>query len=237
MFFYNGKGPLRRALQYFGLLLLPALFLWWPMISCGAEGQDLVKFRWAFAALKQDGTDLRVESIGNRLALKSEDQLKMMVELESNCFVYVIHHSSQGAFTLMFPYSLKQLSDDYQQRRKYFIPDGDRWFELDQHTGYETFYLLASPRRQENLERLLQQYESTEPSKRAQVSAQLLDEISTLKQQHRQLASAAERPESIGGAVRGFEKAQGMNPPDISVIAREISAQGFFARTFTIDHQ
>jgi len=58
-----------------------------------------------------------------------------------------------------------------------------------------------------------------------------------LKKQHRELAAAAERPETIGGAVRGFEKAQGMNRPDISVIAREISSPGVIARTFTIEHQ
>jgi hypothetical protein len=235
--FCNCLDSLERALRNSGPVLLLAVFLAWPGVTWGADGQSIVKFRWAFAALKQSGADLRLETIGSKSVLKTGDQLKMMVDLESECFVYVIHHSSQDTIKLMFPYTLKQISDDYQQRKKYFIPEGDRWFQLDQQVGSETFYLLASDRRLETLERLFQQYESAEPSRRAQINGQVLDEISTLKKQHRELVAAAERPETIGGTVRGFEKAQGMNPPDISVIAREISGPGFVVRTFTIDHQ
>ena len=103
--------------------------------------------------------------------------------------------------------------------------------------GRETFYLLASRQRLESLERLFDQSESADPSRKAELSRQILDEIRTFKKEHRELAAAAERPETIGGAVRGFEKAQGMNRPDVAVIASEISAPGFVVRTFTIDHQ
>jgi hypothetical protein len=137
----------------------------------------------------------------------------------------------------LFPYGLKQLSDDYQRQKKYYIPQTDTWFELDQHSGQETFYLLASAKRLENLEKLLDQYERADVSQKADMTKQILDEIRSLRKQHRELAAAAERPETIGGAVRGFEKAQGMSPPDIAVIAREISAPGFVARTFTVEHQ
>jgi hypothetical protein len=237
MLFCKGKDSLRRALRHSGPAMLFVVLLMCSGVSWCADDQGTVKFRWAFGALKQSGSDLKLETVGSRSVLKSGDQLKMMVNLESECFVYVIHHSSQDTLKLMFPYSLRQISDDSQQHRKYFIPEGDRWFQLDQQVGPETFYLLASTRRLENLERLFQQYESAEPSRRAQINGQVLDEIGSLKKQHRDLVATAERPETIGGVVRGFEKAQGMNPPDISVIAREISGPGFVSRTFTIDHQ
>jgi len=237
MLFCNGTDSLRRVLRNSGPVLLLLVFLTWPGITRGVDDQGVVKFRWAFGALKQSGAELKLETIGTKSVLKTGDQLKMMVDLESDCFVYLIHHSSQDTVKLMFPYTLKQLTDDYQQHRKYFIPEGDRWFQLDQQVGPETFYLLASARRLETLERLFQQYESAEPSRRAQINGEVLDEISTLKKEHRDLVATAERPETIGGAVRGFEKAQGMNLPDISVIAREVSGPGFVVRTFTIDHQ
>jgi len=161
----------------------------------------------------------------------------MMVERQTDCYVYVIHHSSQNVIRLLFPYTLAQLADDYLQEKRYYIPQSDRWFELDQHSGPETFYLLASPTRLDSLERLLDQYERAAVPQKTELSRQVLDEIRTLKKQHRELAAAAERPETIGGAVRGFEKAQGMNRPDISVIAREISSPGFIARTCPIEHQ
>jgi len=227
----------RWVLQGFCWLVLLGTLAVCPNVAQSTDDQQPIKFRWAFAALKQDGSDSKLEAIGANTTLKTGDQLKMMVERQSDCFVYVIHHSSQGTIRLLFPYHLKQLADDYQQQKKYYIPHSERWFELDQQSGQETFYLLAAAKRLETLEKLLDQYDRAEPSKKADLTKQILDEIRSLKKQHRELAAAAERPETIGGAVRGFEKAQGMNPPDVSVIAREISARGFVSRTFTVDHQ
>lgn len=219
------------------LILVAGLLAAVPEVPAGAGEQALVKFLWAFGALTDDGPTLKLEPIGTSSTLKTGDQLKMMVERQSDCFVYVIHHSSQNQIRLLFPYSLTQLTDDYLREKRYYIPQSDRWFELDQHSGPETFYLLASATRLDRLERLLDQYEHGDSAQKTELSRQLLEEISSLKKQHRELAAPAERPETIGGAVRGFEKAQGMNRPDIAVIARELSAPAFIARTFTIEHQ
>ena len=228
---------LRRVLRSSVFVLLLINFACWPVCHLMAGEQETIKFRWAFGALKQSETELTLEALGSNSVLKTGDQLKMMVELQSDCYVYVIHHNPQNEVKLLFPYTLKQLSTDYQQQRKYYIPEGDRWFELDQHVGRETFYLLASAKRQESLEELFAQYEKVEPPGKAELTRQVLDEVRSFRKQHRELTASAERPETIGGAVRGFEKAQGMNRPDIAVIAAEISAPGFVARTFTIDHQ
>lgn len=225
------------ALQNFGAILLAAILVSLSAGNVCAADLETIKFRWAFGALTQSGTDPKLEVVGSNAVLKTGDQLKMMVELENECYVYVIHHNSQDEVKLLFPYTLKQLSTDYQQQRKYYIPEGDRWFELDQHVGRETFYVLASANRLGNLEELFERYEKIEPPRKTELTRQVLDEVRSFKKQHRELAAVAERPETIGGAVRGFEKAQGMNRPDIAVIATEISAPGFAARTFTIDHQ
>ena len=237
MRFNRNMMGLAKALRYSGFLLLLAIFVSWPLNTWGAGAPETIKFRWAFGALQQSETEMKLQAIGSNSVLKTGDQLKMMVELESDCFVYVVHQSSQNEIKLLFPYTLKQITTDYQRQKKYYIPEGDRWFELDSHVGPETFYLLASAQRLEDLERLFDQSESADPSRKAELSRQILDEIRIFKRQHRELAAAAERPETIGGAVRGFEKAQGMNRPDIAVIASEISAPGFVVRTFTIDHQ
>ncbi len=237
MRFYRHMNGLKWVLRKSGFMLFLAALVSWPAGTWGAGAQETIKFRWAFGALHQSEVEMKLEALGSNSALKTGDQLKMMVELESDCFVYVIHHSSQDEIKLLFPYTLKQLTTDYQQQRKYYIPEGDRWFELDQHVGRETFYLLASRERLVGLERRFELSESADSSRKAELSKEILDEIRTFKKQHRELATAAERPETIGGAVRGFEKAQGMNRPDIAVIANEISAPGFVARTFTIDHQ
>jgi hypothetical protein len=226
-----------RLWRICGWIMLLAMLVCWPAGSTRAGDRETIKFRWAFGALTQSGAEQRLEVVGSHSVLKTGDQLKMMVELQSDCYVYLIHHNPQDEVKLLFPFTLKQLSTDYQQNRKYYIPEGDRWFELDQHSGRETFYLLASAKRLESLEELFQRYEKVDPPRRDELTKQVLDEVRSFKKQHRELAAAAERPETIGGAVRGFEKAQGMNRPDIAVIAKEISGAGFAARTFTVDHQ
>jgi hypothetical protein len=234
----HGTVKVRRWVSLkFGAILLVAILVSLPAGKASAADQEMIKFRWAFGALTQSGVEPRLEAIGSNSVLRTGDQLKMMVELQSGCFVYLIHHNAQDEVKLLFPYTLRQLSTDYQQKKQYYVPEGDRWFELDQHVGRETFYLLASTKRLGSLEELFDRYEKVEPPKQAELTRQVLDEVRSFKKQHRELTAAAERPETIGGAVRGFEKAQGMNRPDIAVIATEISAPGFVARTFTIDHQ
>ena len=194
-----------------------------------------VAFRWSFGALV--GKDKKFVPISRDTVLKTGDEIKMMIELKQDCYVYVIYHSTKGEINLLFPEDLRQFSGDYKSGKNYYIPTGRRWFELDKNIGRETFYLLASAERLLDLEVLIGNYKSADESKKLALADQILGEIRTVKRKFRTFTTLAERPVTIGGNIRGMEKAEEAKRPDVSTIATEITANNFYSKTFTIDHQ
>jgi Domain of unknown function (DUF4384) len=233
------------------LILSAALVLlcFKPVCSLAAEGSSSAKdtsgrssdpevvFRWAFAAVSGQDAQRSMLPVTQDMALKSGDQLKMMVELERRCFVYIFHHNQQDGVKMLFPYALQQFEDDYQPNRRYYIPRGEAWFRLDKNAGREVFYLIASAKRLDELEKAYLRYNSAEPALKAETASALLDQIKELRREHRELTSPAERPVPIGGALRSVEKVEDPNRFDIAAFADEVLSSGFVARTYTIEHK
>jgi hypothetical protein len=201
------------------------------------ENKENIRFLWAFGATVKEEEKQRSFSITKDIALKSGDKIKIFLELKEKCFVYVIYHSPQGEILTLFPHRFELLDDHSFASSGYFIPKGDGWFELDDHLGEERFYLLASSERLGGLETLINQYESTDLSKKSEISTQILDEIRRLRWQHRNFKSFAEKPPNIIGQVRGTDTLEKGSYPDVSQFAVEISAKKFYSKAFTIDHR
>ncbi|MBI2619342.1 MAG: DUF4384 domain-containing protein [Ignavibacteriales bacterium] len=199
------------------------------------QDDENVVFRWGFGALL--GKEKTFVSITRDTTLRTGDEIKMVVELRKDCFVYVIHHSPKGEVTLLFPEDVRQFAGDYKVGKNYYIPKGRGWFELDAQLGRETFYLLASHQRLLELEAMIGNYQSAEESGKAELADKVLAEIRTVKRKFRTFTTLAERPVTIGGNIRGVEKAEEARRPDIAAVTTEISASNFFSKTFTIDHQ
>lgn len=223
---------------FFTLFAVGQLFF--GNLAAAQEGQGdemTVSFRWAFGALVGEGEEEKLEAIKQDTALKSGDQVKMLVELEKKCFIYVIHQNAQGELKLLFPYNLQQFATNYEIGQKYYVPQGDAWLRLNEQTGTEAFHLLASAQRMVEIENLWSQYESAEAAHKPEIGKLILTEIRNLKKQNRELTASVERPVSIGGNIRGITQPKESDPFDVATIADEISANNFYARAFTIDHQ
>lgn len=205
-------------------------------VAYGQSDEQNVIFRWGFGVVSGEGDSRVLTPVTKDTTLKSGDELKMVVELRSDCFVYVVYESSTGDMALLFPYDLQQFSTDYVQGKNYYIPKGREWFTLDEKVGRETFFLIASNRRLNTLETLFEKQALAKGSDRAKRAKEIVTEIRNLRRQHRSYTSVAERPISIGGNVRGTPpaKASGL---DVADIALEISAHNFYSKTFTIDHR
>ena len=171
-----------------------------------------VDFRWAFAAKTlQDGKS-STQPVTQDMALKSGDQVKMMVELQRKCFVYLFHDNRRDSVKLLFPYALQQFEGDYQPERRYYIPRGDAWFRLDDNPGQEVFYLVASAKRLDDLEKAYMRHESAEAALKVETARALVDLIKELRREHRELSSPAERPVPIGGDLEKRWKSPGPRP-------------------------
>jgi hypothetical protein len=199
---------------------------------------EKVSFRWAFVALKKGDGGEKLAPVTRDMTLKRGDQLKMYLELEKKCFVYVFYHGSQGELQLLFPYDMPMFTTDHGISKKYYIPQGNFWIELDENTGLEKFYLLGSAQRLNELERLYGEYTAAVGSaKKQKLAKQVLDEIKNIKRKHLRLATTPERPVQIAGSIRGIDKDKERMQSDLSNMAVEVSATDFYSRTFTIDHQ
>ena len=120
---------------------------------------------------------------------------------------------------------------------KHYIPEGNQWFELDEHVGEEKFYLLASTRPLSELEALINRYESADKAKRSGIAEKITLEIRNLRKRHLKFKTYAEKPVTITGKLRSAGKTQILHSRDIADYAVEISTTTFFSRTYTIDHQ
>ena len=224
----------------FLILLLTALCLTFfedlPANAAQKE-ENNVSFRWAFGAMVGTEDDRSLVPITREAALKAGDKIKILVKLQKKCFVYLIYYSAENEIHMLFPYEGKQYGTDFKTSKKYYIPQGEMWFELDENVGREVFYLLASAKRLNHLEALVDKYEMADPEKKPGLAKQILTEIRKTKKRHKRFTSTAERPIPIGGNMRGTTKDKEGSSPDIESIAVEVSAANFYYRTFTIDHR
>ena len=200
------------------------------------QSDGSIKFQWAFGALKK-ANGSKFEAVTRDTVLKTGDQIKFFLNVNQDCFVYLIYRSSQGELSILFPRRFQLLSTEYTLAGNHYIPSDDQWFELDEHTGEERFYLLASVKRLTDLEALVNNYESADKAKKPPLAKKILAEIRKLRKQHLKFKTYAERPVNIIGNLRGTEKTEKPAARDIAKFAVEISADTFYSRTFTIDHQ
>jgi hypothetical protein len=207
-------------LQSIATAALAALLAFLPAHdSQPSPGQD-IRFRWAFAALTGPADARKLVRVADDITLRTGDEIKMLVEPVTSCFVYVIHEDPRGVVTPLFPETPDAFPARYKSGARYSIPADGGVLTLDAVTGIERIYVAASPARLPRLEAALKR------GSRAEVIA----ELAALRKQHAK-ADWVERPVQIGGQVRGLKG------PDITSMATEIIAQGFYSRVFVIDHR
>jgi Domain of unknown function (DUF4384) len=195
-----------------------------------------INFLYAFGAQVGPTGSGKVIPVQNEATLQAGDRLKLFFEPKSDLHFYMLHVSSQGELTPLFPMQAK--SARVARGTRVFIPAGDQWFELDAHSGQEKFFLIAAADRLERLEELCQRHATLENTAEIQSSTEsILDEIKRLRQQYKQLTAPAEKPVRIGGSVRGQKPPPPPVFPDITPLAAEVTAPGFYTRTFSIDHR
>lgn len=199
-------------------------------------GKSEVNFLYAFGAHTGAQADGKIIPVQNETTLRSGDRLKLFVEPKAALYFYLVHLSSQGDLTPLFPVGSKTAR--IAPGSQVFLPEGSQWFELDAHPGPEKFFMLVSAERFERLEELCSRHVTLKDKSEAQSSADAIQhEIKHLRQQYKQLSAPAEKPVRIGGSVRGQAPSGAPVAPDVTPLAAEVTAPGFYSRTFSIDHR
>lgn len=220
------------ALVFMTGILMTAL----PCEAQSGPSKTEINFLISFGAQVNAQGGGKVVPVQTESVLHTGDRLKLFLEPKSPLYLYLLHVGAKGELTTLHPVPPQPARVGPGAQK--FIPDGNKWFELDHQTGQEKFHLIASAEKLDRLEELCARHAAlTEPAPAQSSSEAILNEIKQLRQQHQQLTAPAEKPVRIGGSVRGQKPPASAVIPDITHLATEVTAEGFFSRTFTIDHR
>ena len=87
--------------------------------------------------------DYKGMEIQNGKALHSGDMFKIKYELQEEAYVYLLSLDSLGNVTKLYP-TKEEGHHKAKPNQTFMFPEEGEWLQLDEHTGQETFYLLAS---------------------------------------------------------------------------------------------
>lgn len=219
------------------LVIILSLYLA-PQLGAQSSPSDpgALHFLFAVGAQSAKAGDPKPVPVESHAILHSGDRIKFFLEPRSEVHFYLFHLNPHGDLSLLFPPDLKKAQGPPGQQ--FYVPEGSLWYELDAASGTEKFFFLASKSRLGQLENLYVRHTTLQNPSDIQSSTQnILKEISSLSKQGKSLAAPAEKPIRIAGKQRGPQKPDSAALPDITPFAKEIVAQGFYSKTFTIDHR
>jgi hypothetical protein len=77
--------------------------------------------------------------------LFSNDYCRINFELDKDAYAYVVYFDSKGTLHQLYPDASLAMPQKVKGKTPYTIPEGaDSWFQLDNQTGRETVFILAS---------------------------------------------------------------------------------------------
>ena len=78
-------------------------------------------------------------------ALLSNDYCRINFEIDHDAYAYVLFHDSMGKLHQLYPDPAIEDPQKAKGKVKYTIPQGENnWYKLNDHTGTETVFVLAS---------------------------------------------------------------------------------------------
>jgi len=122
--------------------------------------------------------------------LRSGDNFQIHLETSRPAYVAILMYDSQGKASQIFPDSKATQSGSIQPGSKVVVPARDLWFWLDESTGTETIYVLASEKPLSDIQGLLAKMESTDDAGQKRASQQIKERIAVMQR-------------GVGGIVKG----------------------------------
>lgn len=188
---------------------------------------DTLQFKWAFLLRDQDGNTKTVD-FKDKVSTKKGDALRIYLEPVKNVYLYLYMFDSQKQLRCLFPSTPDCYDKGPESAVPHVLPAGEKWFIMDEQTGTERFFLLASSSRLTDIENLTKKMISSPND--AEVKAKLLDEIKTVRRVKGDFSTPVEKGVPIAGTVVAVTRG-----PTTGATLTE--AAGFYSRTLRIEHE
>jgi len=136
--------------------------------KAGADAEAL-ELQVGFWRQVADGASTRIEALDDGDVLYTGDKIKLSFRCSTSAHVYVVGIDGTGWATPMFPIAASGLRNPVRADVDHMVPDESWWFELDEYTGIEHVFVLASPEPKPELDEVFSRLEgqtrpSTEPT-------------------------------------------------------------------------
>ena len=100
--------------------------------------------------------ELSGEVIKEGGVLYSKDYCRVNFELSRDAFAYVFYYDSSGELHQLYPDPAIVTPKKVKRGKTHSLPEEDAWFQLDDHSGTETVFMVASAKPISNLGELYQ---------------------------------------------------------------------------------
>ena len=199
-----------------------------------ADRDGSVRFSWALIYENEQGICEPIDYRSNVIRLQSGNKFKIHLKPHSACYIYLLLYDSQKDLFLVFPEDFEAFEGNTRLVRNYELPGVNSWFYLDNNSGTELFYLIASSRRLDQLEQRVVEYLKEHAASRRDRQGEsgkyaVLDEVKRLIKETSYLSDAAEKPVAVAGNFRGIREEHELN--GIRVEAAEI-----YVETIRLQH-
>ena len=128
--------------------------------------------------------------VGEGSVLRSHDNFQVHLETSRPGYIYILLYDSQGRASQIFPDPKIDQPGFVEGGRKLVIPSKELWFWLDENTGTETIYVLASENPMGDIRGLLARMETTDEAGQKRFSQEIKQRIVAMRR-------------GVGGVTKG----------------------------------
>jgi len=133
------------ALALLVLLIVSTTFLYRQQGAPISVTMEVIGKTSAIATRGMPGGETIEKIVKDGDTLYSDDYCRINFELDQDAYAYVLYYDSTGKLHQLYPDPATEILQKVKGRTVYTIPEGKKeWFQLDNHTGTETVFVLAS---------------------------------------------------------------------------------------------
>jgi hypothetical protein len=136
--------------------------------------------------------------------LHTGDGLKVVAEVNRDAFVYILSRDATGKAQVVFPHARIDAQSRVAAGRSLEVPAPDKWWELDEVTGTEEVFILASLEPLVDVQEIAERISGVAPGGADQAVA----EIATRAAVVRKKSKGDKKPMAVAGVVRGLTRVQ-----------------------------
>lgn len=157
--------------------------------------------------------------------LRSRDNFQVHVEVNRPSYIYVLIYDSQGRAGRLFPDVKIDQPEFIHPGAQVVIPGRDLWFWLDDETGTETIYVLASEKPMTDIQALLAKMEAADDPGKRRVSQDIKLRIGAIQR-------------GVGGITKGQTAVYVLSDGrKIQKVTDVVSGTGSIVRSVSFQHR